>query len=248
MLYAALTFWMLYIVLCAAGVLRLWSDMVRPRYVNIALLPGTLVAQMGYLLGLLVTGARTSDVSLLGSDASAEPDQPAAPTTRIPILGPVIVGLLPLLLCGGGIVLAVRWKGAASVRHMFAGEAARALPTSMAAFWALLRNLVDLMESTLSGILQGNLADWRTWVFLYVLVCLTVRMAPARGNMRGALIAIVVLGGLSALAGVIFATPRAWIADGWPILSLSVAILSLLLLVSLLARGIAALVRVLRRG
>ncbi len=247
MLYAALTFWLLYIVLTATGVLRLWSDLVRPKIINIVLLPGTLVAQMGYLLGLLVTGSNTSNVSLLGSGSSADPEQPAAPATRVPVLGPVIVGLLPILACGAGIVLAVRWMGVMSVRHVFAGDAAQNLPTSLSAFWNLLHNLVSLMESTLDGLLHCNLADWRMLVFLYLLVCLTVRMAPARGNMRGALGAIVVLGGLAALAGVLLQRPAVWIIDGWPILSVSAAVLSLLLLLSLVVRGAAALVRVIRQ-
>ena len=44
-LYAALTFWLLTVVLIAWGVHRLWCGMARPRVVNAVLLPGTLVAQ-----------------------------------------------------------------------------------------------------------------------------------------------------------------------------------------------------------
>ena len=52
MLYLALTFWLLVIVLTAWGVERLWSGMVRPKILNTVLLPGTLVAQIGLVLGL----------------------------------------------------------------------------------------------------------------------------------------------------------------------------------------------------
>ena len=56
MIYFAVTFWLLVAVLTAWGVHQLWSGMLKPRTVNSILLPGTLVAQLGHVLGLLVTG------------------------------------------------------------------------------------------------------------------------------------------------------------------------------------------------
>ena len=53
MLYAALTFWLLVVMFSAWGVHRLWSGLIKPRAVNFVLLPGTLVAQLGHVLGLL---------------------------------------------------------------------------------------------------------------------------------------------------------------------------------------------------
>ena len=56
MLYAALTFWLLVIVFSAWGVHWLWSQMIKPRAVNTVLLPGTLVAQLGHVLGVAAHG------------------------------------------------------------------------------------------------------------------------------------------------------------------------------------------------
>ena len=68
MVYAAFTFWLLVIVLTAWGVHRLWSGMVKPKVLNTVLLPGTLVAQIGHVLGLLVTGATVTNTTLYKKD------------------------------------------------------------------------------------------------------------------------------------------------------------------------------------
>ncbi|MBN1513099.1 MAG: hypothetical protein JXB13_13880, partial [Phycisphaerae bacterium] len=72
MLYVAMTFWLLVIVFLAWGVHQIWSGMVKPRTVNSILLPGTLVAQLGHVLGLLVTGATVSNTTLYKDDESGE--------------------------------------------------------------------------------------------------------------------------------------------------------------------------------
>ncbi|MCH8310314.1 MAG: hypothetical protein IIB17_07450, partial [Chloroflexi bacterium] len=50
MLYIALTFWLVVIVLTAWGVRELWGGMIKPKIINTILLPGTLVAQVGHVL------------------------------------------------------------------------------------------------------------------------------------------------------------------------------------------------------
>ena len=72
--------------------------------VIIALLPGTLVAQLGHVVGLLVTGATVRNNALLGND-SWDPETTTNPNPRIPIVGPIIIGMLPLLACGTAVLL-----------------------------------------------------------------------------------------------------------------------------------------------
>ena len=73
MLYAALTFWLLVIVFCAWGVHALWSGLIKPRAVNTILLPGTLVAQLGHVLGLLITGNQVQNTALMSDDEDGKP-------------------------------------------------------------------------------------------------------------------------------------------------------------------------------
>ena len=102
MLYLAATFWLLVIVLTAGGIHALWSTMMKPRVVNSLLLPGTLVAQLGHVLGLLVTGATVTGTTLYKDDGSGAPETTQDAKPRIPILGPVLIGMLPLAYAVSG--------------------------------------------------------------------------------------------------------------------------------------------------
>ena len=81
-------------------------------------------------------------------------------------------------------------------------------------------------------------------MFVYSLVCLTIRMAPFEGTLRGALAAIVLLGlGAAAVTSLFdLADPR--VQTGQSILTLTVAALLFLLFASLLIRGAVMLVEI----
>ena len=207
MVYAALTFWLLVVVLTAWGVHRLWSGLVKPKVFNMVLLPGALVAQVGHVLGLLVTGATISNTTLIKDDEEGAPEATPNPQPRIPVVGPVIIGMLPILACG---------------------------------------TAVTLVESFVGATTSVSLGGWRSWLFLYLLICLTVRIAPFPGYLRGSLGAIIVLGiGAAVVASLTDAAdPR--VQNGWNVLNLMVATLLFLLLTSLLIRGAVGLVKLLR--
>jgi len=245
MLYAALTFWLLVIVFSAAGVHRLWSDLIKPRVVNSILLPGTLVAQLGHVLGLLVTGHPVKDTKLMGDDEAGQPKADAPTEQRIPILGPILVGLLPLVACGVCLYFATHYWGGGVLKGLHTRGVDPELPRTLAGFWQLLRDGITLVEGLVSAILQSDLVNWVTVLFLYLAVCLTVRMAPFEGNRRGAIGAIVLTGVLIAILGSLSTRVHDFIVDTWPILSFTVAMLLLLLLLSLAVAGIVSLIRIL---
>ncbi|MCP4593891.1 MAG: hypothetical protein GY842_24415 [bacterium] len=237
MLYAAMTFWLLVLVLSAWAVHQLWGGMVKPRAVNTVLLPGTLVAQLGHVLGLLVTGGTVNNTTLYKDDETGAPEQTQDPKPKVPIIGPVIIGMLPILACAAAIYFVAQYLGGAVVAEMNREQVATVLPRSLPAFWELLRSLITLGETTLAAALNSDLGNWHVWVFLYLLICLTVRMAPFPGNLRGSLGAIVVLGFLAFVVGKLASATEESIAGGWAVLSLSVGTLVVLLVFSLLVRG-----------
>ena len=248
MLYATTAVWLMVIVLSAWGVHLLWSGMVKPRVVNVVLLPGTLVAQMGHVLGLLVTGATVSNTTLIKDDETGAPEQTENAKPRLPFVGPVIIGMLPLMMCALAIFAAAHLLGGATVKGMTSGAVSQTLPATLAAFWELLHHQITLMETTLAAALQSDLHDWHAWLFIYLLICLTVRMAPFPGNLRGSLGAIVFLGVLAAVAGSFIDQTRTVIENGWSVLSLSVSTLLLLLVVSLIVRGAVSLAQLLSKN
>ena len=89
--YAQITFWLVVIVFTALGVHRLWSSLVQPKVVNSILLPGTLVAQLGYVLGLLVTGGTVNNTTLIKDDDSGEPETGEDAKPRVPLIGTIFL-------------------------------------------------------------------------------------------------------------------------------------------------------------
>lgn len=243
MLYVALTFWLLVVILAASGVHRLLSGIVRPKVLNTILLPGTLVAQIGHVLGLLVTGATVNQTTLY--DESGAPETTPNPKSRIPIIGPIVIGLLPMLSCATAIFFVARYLGASVIGGMRVDSVGPSLPTTVPALWQLLRDQITLVESWVSAIAASDLTDWRTWLFLYLLTCLTIRLAPFPGCLRGALGAILVLGIATAAATSLLDVADPRVRSGWAILSLCVASVLLLLLATLLTRGGVALAKLL---
>jgi len=252
MLYAALTFWLLVIIFSAWGVHSMWSGLVRPRVINAVLLPGTLVAQLGHVLGLLVTGNSVRNTALMRDDDSGDPQSETPDTQRLPVIGPILIGLLPLLACAICLYFAARtWGGGVvgSVEAPAAAAVAQALPTSIAGFWELLRSGVTAAEQMLDTIMGSDPMRWQTLLFLYLAVCLTVRMTPFEGNRRGAIGAIFLAGLLVGIAGLISpGKVEGFALSSWPLLSFAVGMLLLLLVITAIVTGVVGLVRVLAKN
>lgn len=248
MLYAALTFWLLVIVFSAWGVHWLWSRLVKPRAVNTALLPGTLVAQLGHVLGLLITGNPVRNTTLMGDDEKGEPTADTPEKQRIPIIGPVLVGLLPLVACAACLYLVAISLGRSVLVDGVSPHLPEALPLTLAGLWELLRTSVTASENMLNAILSSDRLSWANWLFLYLAVCLTVRMTPFEGNRRGAIGAIVLSGLVIALLATVVSGVDGAVRSSWPILSFAMGMLLFLLLVSLLVSGVVGLIRIVARN
>lgn len=247
-LYAALTFWLLVIMFSAWGVHRLWSALIKPRVVNSILLPGTLVAQLGHVLGLLISGNSVQNTKLMGDDDEGQPKSDTPDQQRLPVIGSILVGLLPLVACAACLyVVSANW-GDAVLRNVSGGSALllpQALPMTLGGVWELLRGAVSLIEGLLNAILRSDLPNWPTVLFLYLAVCLTVRMAPFEGNRRGAIGAIFLAAIVIAISSSLIPAARAFVESSWPILSFAVGMLLFLLLVSLVVTGLVRFIRIL---
>lgn len=246
-LYAALTFWLVVIMFTAWGVHRMWSALIKPRVVNSILLPGTLVAQLGHVLGLLLSGNAVKNTRLMGDDEKGEPKADAPEQERLPIIGPILVGLLPLVACGAGLYFAARfWGGSVLGGTEPAVNVPKALPVSLAGVWQLLHGSIDLLERMLNAIVQSDLPNWPTVLFLYLAVCLTVRMAPFEGHQRGAIGAIFLAAIVISVIASLVPSARTFVeTSSWPILSFAVGMLLFLLLFSLVVHGIIGFIKVL---
>lgn len=242
--YAAMTFWLFVIVFSALGVHRLWSSLVQPKIVNSILLPGTLVAQLGYILGTLVTGGTVNNTTLVKDNESCEPETGEDPQSKVPVVGSIILALLPMAGCAVAIYWTARYFGAPFIEAI---QQARfnqmLLPTSLPAFFETVRGALGLVEHLVAVVQASDLQNWETLLFLYLVVCLTVRMAPLTGNLRGSLGAIALFGVLAFLLSQITKSQTGAFSTAWPLIVFCVAVLLLLLIFSLLLTGIVNLVK-----
>jgi hypothetical protein len=247
MLFAALTFWLFVIIFSAWAVHRLLCRLIKPKIVNALLLPGTLVAQLGHIFGLLVTGNEVRRASLMSDDEQGEPQAEAPDSHKIPILGSVVVGLLPILACSAALVVAIKWWGVWVFYGMHRDIVPQALPLDLTMIFVLLHEAVDAAEAMLVAIRKSDLTNWQTLLFIYVATCLTVRMAPFRGHERGAVVALALAGLLIWIAGLLSGQVATLIEQGWPMLSFVASLLLFLLVLTLLATAVVELVRLLAR-
>lgn len=249
MLYAAATLWLMLIVLLAWGVHHLWSGMIKPKVVNSLLLPGTLVAQIGHVLGLLLTGGTVNNMALMKDDETGAPQTPSDAKPRVPVIGPIIVALLPMVALGVAIYQSVRMIGGPTLAAMpVEPYVSQALPRTLPAFWDQLRALITLAERTVEALRRVDLMNWHNALFVYLLVCMSVRMAPLPGNLRGHLGAVLITGLLTAMGASVVPAMTDALLQSWGVVSLTVATLLLLLLASLAIRGLVGLIQMLMKG
>ena len=255
MIYAALAVYLFGILFMAMGVYRLWAGMVNPRWLGWALLPGTIVSEMAYIFGCLITGGEIQQARLMGptgparrgkgAEAAAEPTTRARP--RIPHLGPVIEAFAAIVACGAGILVVHALLGGPVIDRfgIASDQLDKALPTSTEAFWQQVNRQVHLLRHMGRTLLELDWLDWRVPVFVYLAACLSLRLAPAHRPVRASLAAVVVLAGIIALVGLLWWRFRDLVGRIWPLVSYVWASLLFLLVVSLIIRALVGLVRVL---
>ncbi len=65
MIYATFSVWLVLTLFAGMGVYRLWTRLVKPTYVHWALLPGTIVSEMAFIFGCLITGGEVKRAKLI---------------------------------------------------------------------------------------------------------------------------------------------------------------------------------------
>lgn len=239
MIYVASSIWLSIAVLMAWGVYRLWNSLFKAKALDVILLPGTLVAQLGRLLGLLITGAEIKENPPTGPEGGKPP---AEPTPRYHpkshFVGQIVVAFIPMVTTGIMIYFCVVRLGRPVLTKIPRNLVSTDLPASLSVLWSQLRDVITLAESTLNALRAADMEPLRIVLFTYLMICLTVRLAPIYGNFRGQMAAIAGLAGVTALIGTLTTQPAHWIEKGWPILVLVLGWLILLLTISLVARGI----------
>ncbi len=236
MIYAAASIWLMLAVLLAWGVDRLWADLAKPKTLRIILFPGTAIAQLGRIIGLLITGAKVVQVAAPDGEGGGK-TKGADWEPKLPIIGPLIVALLPMAFLAIVIYIVGVKLGYPVLVNLPADEVSTAVPMTLSAFWDQVRALVTLCQGTLDAVRAADTEAWKISLFIYLMACLTIRLAPLPGNIRGHLGAIIAFGITTALIGTVLDGLPNLIQRAWPLLALAVGWLLLMLLLSLLVRA-----------
>jgi hypothetical protein len=234
MLYAAFVFWSIVAIFAAKAVYGLLGHAMPPKVLNYALLPGTLVAQIGHHLALLVTGG-TVNQSRLANESTGEPEIQADAKPRIPVLGPVLVAVVPIFLCGLAMVFAADFFSTKAMIQEARSTLPDELPRTLPAFWVQVRTVLGSLEHASAMWSQANWGLWRTWLFAYLTICLTIRMSPLSQDLRPALLGVAMFGVIAWLIGMFTPQPADHLLQFWPKLSFLVSNLLLILLIALAA-------------
>ncbi len=251
MIYAAFIVWFILLVFMGIGVFTLAARLVGANTVRWLLLPGTLVAEMAAILGCLVTGGEVKRATLVGNK-NESPEPTTETSSRWKHVTPIVSGILVLLACSGGILLTDHLMGE-SVLKIFTIEGiwdSRAvlpqeLPSQWDTYWTVAGDqlvLVRRMCETLGDLPWEN---WRVALFVYLSMCLAVRLAPARRNLRSVLVGICILAGVLAAAGGIWPDMAGLVDRLWPLVTYIYAMMLTLLAALLLISGAVGLIRVL---
>jgi hypothetical protein len=258
LIYAAFVLWLFLILGMGVGVYRLCSQLVRPTRVNWAILPGTIVSEMAYTFGGLIThvfrnvltGGELKRDKLIDGGSSRKSRSGSKDKSKSRAFGSVLASLVSIATCAAAIV-AAQWLLGRHVMEKFtevwsrSGKLPEELPMTWPAFWGQLDRLVHLQRSTCEALVRLEWAQWQVTVFVYLSMCLAVRLTPVRGTARQTLAAMLAVAGIVALIAGLAPQAKGLVEQIWPLLTYVWTGLLTLLLMSLLLCGAVTVVRVL---
>ena len=209
------------------------------------LLPGVLVAELAYVSGCLITGAEICSASLFPTGSGRNAMTQATP--RVKVAGPLASALIAMAGCVAVIIAVHGLLDKPVVRDfIMAGGDLSALPATSQEFWDFPGSQIKLVQKMYETCLNADWLNWRVPLFVYVALCLSIRLGPVRRPVRPTM-------GAAVLAGIILALVQQaggeWpgrIEGLWLLLTYIWASLLLALLVVALVRGAVYLVKVLR--
>jgi len=250
-IYAAFTVWLVLTIFAGIGVYRIWASFGKGQWVNWALLPGTLVSEMAYIFGSLITGGEIKKAKLVPDRADKGDGQPTTTATpRLQFVGPIVASLMSLVACGAVILIVHALLGEPVMARFLDEEfvsqvsLSKELPETWDALWDEVDKQVEILRRMCETWGSVDWLNWRVVLFVYLAACLAVRLGPVSRPIRATLGAVAAVAGVIALIGFIHKPFESVIHDIWPLMTYVWASLLLLLTGTLAVLGLMGLWRV----
>jgi hypothetical protein len=112
-------------------------------------------------------------------------------------------------------------------------------------FWKLVHSQVDLLKNFTDTVGELKWKNWKVPLFVYLSLCLGVRLSVATRPVRPTLAAVVLIAGGIAIIGALWDKFSDLMNEVWPLLSYVWGLLLLTLVFALLLSGVVALIRAL---
>jgi hypothetical protein len=244
MVWLALIFWLVLTIFLGMGVYALWARLIKPAYLAWVLLPGTVVSEMAYIFGSLITGGEVRSKLIpsgSGKEGAAGGGTQAKHSGKF--LGPMVASLIAIAACGAAMLAthALLGKPVTGLVHQLDDR----LPTSWQGFWEQGHSQLTAVQRMFESLADLRWSDWRVPLFVYLSICLGVQLVPSRRPVRPTLAAVVAIAAVIAIAGALSTRFDNLLAEVWPLVSYVWTMLLVLLTVTLLSHAVAALVRAL---
>ena len=143
------------------GIFTLLARLTKPVVVTCLLLPGTIVSELAYILGCLITGGEIRRSRIMPESKGGDGGQPVTEAqSRLGFFGPLVASTFAIVACGAAILAVNKYVDKGDVVHQFAlksdgllppkGSFDEKAPASGAAavnyFWKLVHSQVDLLK------------------------------------------------------------------------------------------------------
>jgi hypothetical protein len=186
-------------------------------------------------------------------DDGGGPDPSTQSTDKHKVLGPLVAAFMSIVACGACILLAHSMLGQSVITDFHMGSAKNpspvALPLSLPgtgrAFWTQIDMQVELLRRMVDTLPDLKWGNWRIPAFMYLAICLAIRLAPGKRPLRATLGAVVVLAAIIGVLGLLWTRFDTLMSDLWPLVTFAWTLVLFLLCVSLIVRGAVGLVRAL---
>ncbi len=254
-IYIWFSVYLVLLIFLGAGVFTLLSRLSSAAIIHWLLLPGTIVSEMAYILGCLITGGEVKRAKIMPEKgAKGGSGQPATEATpKLKFFGPVVAAMLSIVVCSAGIVAAHHLLDPKDTLTQSFDSGRMRLPAGVETgdgpldtLWRQLHAQVDMLKQITQTLRDAKWLNWRVPLLVYLTICLGVTLCPARRPLRASLVAIVFIAAGIAVAGAIWKQLRGSIqTDIWPLLSFVWALLLLVLVLCLLISGVVGLMQAL---